>query len=126
MEIFKNRSAIWQGLRNNLIKQDHIEALYQERKEICNDCPFMKEKGSLLCTMPGTEPCCPECGCSLAIKLRSPDATCPKNFWSAVMTNQEANLLNTNLNAEDHKTGGNVDTSSDLPHLQNGTNPSKG
>jgi hypothetical protein len=104
-------------LKNNLIKQDHIEALYEERKEICDGCPFMKEKGSLLCTMPGTQPCCPECGCSLAVKLRSPDAACPKNFWGPVMTNQEVHLLNIHLNAENTKAGRNNDAPSDLSSI---------
>jgi hypothetical protein len=39
------------------------------------------------CVMPGTQPCCSDCGCSLALKLRSPDSSCthpdgPK--WEAV------------------------------------------
>ncbi len=101
LEIFKNRKLIWDGLRNNLIKSEHIEALYEERVSICNACPYLKEKGSNLCTVPGTQPCCPECGCSLAVKLRSPDAECPKKLWKAVMTAQEADLLNRNINGSD-------------------------
>jgi hypothetical protein len=27
--------------------------------------------------MPGTQPCCSDCGCSLGLKLRSPDSSCP-------------------------------------------------
>ncbi len=28
------------------------------------------------CALPGTQPCCSECGCSLGFKLRAMDAYC--------------------------------------------------
>lgn len=110
LEIFQNRKLIWDGLKNNLIKSEHIEALYLDRNAICNKCPYMIEKGDKQCSIPGTDPCCPECGCSLAVKLRSPNAECPKGFWKAVMTDQEAQLLNTNLNESNKNDRGEINT----------------
>lgn len=110
LEVFKNRRLIWDGLRNNIIKQEHIEALYAERNDICAKCPFFQEKGPFHCSVPGTDPCCPECGCSLAIKLRSPNAECPKGLWKAVMTDQEAQLLKTNLDEQNKEDRGEVNS----------------
>lgn len=100
MEAFKNRRAIWEGLRNNIFKQEHVEAVYESRLDICKDCEFVKEKGTELCAVPGTGPCCPECGCSWSVKLRSLSASCPRGKWDAVLTEQEEQLLNLNLNED--------------------------
>lgn len=44
--------------------------------EICKACPLIDLAG-IKCLMPGTQPCCGECGCSMSMKLRSPDSSCP-------------------------------------------------
>ena len=43
--------------------------------------------------MPGTQPCCGECGCSLALKIRSLSSGCPISKWDAMLTDEEENKL---------------------------------
>ena len=75
-KIWKNRRLIWQGLMNKFFKKDPIEVLYKERLKICMSCELVDRIGHT-CVMPGTQPCCSDCGCSLGLKLRSPDSSCP-------------------------------------------------
>jgi len=44
--------------------------------KICKECPKIDTVG-LTCMVTGTQPCCSVCGCSLALKLRSLDSSCP-------------------------------------------------
>lgn len=74
--IWKNRKLIWQGFINKIFKKDPIEKLFNERIEICNGCPMLDVIGTD-CLVEGTQPCCAVCGCSLSMKLRSPDSECP-------------------------------------------------
>ena len=39
--------------------------------------------------MPGTQPCCGECGCSLALKTRSLSSECAEGHWTSVLTDEE-------------------------------------
>lgn len=43
--------------------------------EICKQCPLIDLEGTK-CMIVGTHPCCGECGCSLSLKLRSPESEC--------------------------------------------------
>jgi len=43
---------------------------------ICEKCPLIDNTG-FNCLVPGTNPCCSECGCSLSLKLRSLESSCP-------------------------------------------------
>jgi hypothetical protein len=52
-----------------------VEKLYQKRMEICKACPLIDLVGTK-CMIVGTHPCCGECGCSLSLKLRSPESEC--------------------------------------------------
>lgn len=117
MEAFKNRRAIWEGFRNKIFKQDHIEAIYEDRLDICKACEFVKEKGTEQCAIPGTGPCCPECGCSWSIKLRTLSMPCPKGKWEAVMTAQEEELLNKMLNENTEGIGRSDDSESNQASL---------
>lgn len=112
-EIFKNRKQIWEGLRNNIFKQDHVEAIYGERMEICKTCENMDTQG-IGCHIPNTAPCCNKntggCGCSLAVKLRSLSTNCPFDKWKAVVNEQEedmikSQILNKNM-SDDSKNAG--------------------
>ena len=47
--------------------------------------------------MPGTQPCCSECGCSMGFKLRSLSSSCPIDKWKAVLTEEEEDELNKNI-----------------------------
>lgn len=46
--------------------------------KICSTCNFLDTEGDT-CYVPGTQPCCGICGCSLKLKLRVPEETCPNN-----------------------------------------------
>lgn len=60
---------------------------------ICKICPYIDNNGTK-CYVPGTQPCCSKCGCSLSLKLRSLASGCgdeenPK--WNAILTEEEEN-----------------------------------
>src|SRR5688572_1341311 len=96
LNIFKNRSKIWEGLRNKIFKKEHVEEIYNQRMEICKGCECYDLKGTG-CTIPGTAPCCDldkgGCGCSLSLKLRSLSSDCPKLKWKAVVSEQEEEMI---------------------------------
>ena len=48
--------------------------------------------------MPGTAPCCRDCGCILQLKVRSLSSSCPKGKWAAFMDDFEEDKLNKSLN----------------------------
>ena len=52
---------------------------------ICTECSEIDLKGSK-CEIPGTQPCCGNCGCSLAFKTRSLSSECPIGEWDSLMT----------------------------------------
>jgi len=81
-KIWNNRKSIWNGLRNFIIKDPYVEAIARQRYNMCKGCPSYDYKG-LKCEVPGTKPCCGECGCSLKLKVRSidEDNVCPLNRW---------------------------------------------
>ena len=94
VQIWKNRKQILQGIFFKFIKFDsYVEDIYTVRLSICNSCPKKDNKGTD-CAVPGTQPCCSECGCSLAIKLRSMSSDCPLGKWKAVMTEELEDKLN--------------------------------
>ena len=49
------------------------------------------------CLAPGTQPCCADCGCSLAFKVRSLSSECPKGFWDAVVTEEQEEIINNQI-----------------------------
>lgn len=99
-EIFKNRKKIWEGLRNNIFRDEHVEAVYEERNSVCRSCQNFDETGSG-CHISGTAPCCNKntggCGCSLALKLRSLSTDCPLGKWKAVVTSQEEDMIKSQI-----------------------------
>jgi hypothetical protein len=46
------------------------------------------------CLAPGTQPCCSDCGCSLAFKVRSLSSECPKGYWFALTTEEQEEKIN--------------------------------
>lgn len=93
---FKNVKSILEGVKNNIFKKEHVEAEAALRYAICKQCPLLDKEGHF-CLMPGTEPCCGDCGCSLALKTRSLSSSCPVGKWSALMTEEEEEALNEKL-----------------------------
>lgn len=97
IKIWKERGKIFEGVRNNIFKKEHIEEIAAQRNETCIKCIYIDLKGSK-CAVTGTQPCCSECGCSLKLKLRSLSSDCPKDYWSAVTTQQEEELIRVSIN----------------------------
>lgn len=91
IDLWKNRELILQGIKYSFIKSEHVEQLAAERKAICDTCPLIDLEGSK-CFMPGTSPCCGECGCSLKFKTRSMASECPHPDgpkWKAIISQDE-------------------------------------
>ncbi len=57
------------GWKNVVITDSEVEALAQQRSEICLGCPHKKK---ITCGL---------CGCPLKAKLRAVDETCPDQRW---------------------------------------------
>ena len=93
LNIWKNKSQILEGIKNTVIKNQFVEEVSQERYGVCDNCPSKGDK----CAVPGTSPCCNECGCSLTFKTRSLSSECPLGKWHAVLTEEEEDKLD-NLN----------------------------
>lgn len=97
IRIWKERNKIAEGVKNNIFKTKHVEDIAFFRNEICRVCEFIDTTGAK-CAVPGTQPCCGECGCSLKLKTRSLSSDCPRGFWKAELTEQEEAIVNQQLN----------------------------
>lgn len=89
--IWKNKLQILEGLKNTWVRHPKIERIAFDRLAICNDCDLIDMEGSK-CVLPGTQPCCGECGCKLSLKARSLASECPHPKgpkWKALMTDEE-------------------------------------
>lgn len=99
LEIWKNRNKIIEGIKNSIFTKEHVEELANYRNEICQKCEHINREGSK-CVMPGTQPCCGICGCSLHLLQRSLSSSCEAGKWEAVLSEEEADTLHNHLNAE--------------------------
>ena len=102
LEVFKNIDKITEGIKNNIFKKEHIEAVATDRFQYCIKCSLYDAEGKS-CMAPGTQPCCSDCGCSLAFKTRSLSSECPKGKWLALMTEEEEELLNEQIEKNNDK-----------------------
>ncbi len=91
-----NIKQISEGIKNNIFKTEDVEAVAKLRWMECKVCPLLDEKGSS-CAMPGSQPCCSDCGCAMKFKLRALSSSCPKGRWKAVMTKEQEKDLNDQL-----------------------------
>ena len=91
-EIWKNRKQIIEGITNTVIKDEFIEHVASLRNEICNTCSQKDTVGSD-CIMPGTQPCCSLCGCSLSFKTRSLSTSCPSKKWASIISEKKEDVL---------------------------------
>ena len=107
LNAFKNSKSILEGIKNSLFKREHVEAEAQLRFEICRKCASLDSDG-IQCLMPGTEPCCSECGCSLDLKTRSLSSECPLKKWPALMTEEEENALIEKITQDDEQDNKNL------------------
>ena len=96
---WKNKGKILEGIKNRLFLTSDIREVADERLKICNKCPHLDKKGKE-CLIPGTQPCCALCGCSMGIKAYAMSSACDDNRWSALMTEEEEDELNDQLNNE--------------------------
>jgi len=90
---FRNPLEIMEGINNRIFKKEHVEAEAALRWAICKKCPHLDNVGNN-CLVPGTQPCCSKCGCSLSLKTRSLSSDCPDNRWKALLTEEQEDLLN--------------------------------
>ncbi len=90
---FKNFDQIAEGLSNNVFKKEHVEAVAKDRFQVCISCSLFDAFGKD-CLAPGTQPCCSDCGCSLAFKVRSLSSECPKGFWKAYVDEETEIKIN--------------------------------
>jgi hypothetical protein len=96
LKVWKNKGKILEGIKNRIFKQEHVEEIFEERLAICQKCIEYDLEGKN-CYVPGTQPCCGECGCSLALKLRSLSSECGLDRWDATLTEEEEDRLNEQL-----------------------------
>ena len=81
-KIWKNRKEIYEGLKNSVIRDNFVEDVAAKRMAICKECE-----------VPGTQPCCGNCGCSLGFKTRALSTECPLGEWKALMTEKQEDKL---------------------------------
>jgi len=87
-KLFQNRNLILEGIKNSIFKKEAIEEIANERNELCKKCEHIDIKGDS-CMVPGTQPCCGLCGCSLKLKQRSLASGCDDGYWDPVLTEEE-------------------------------------
>ena len=100
VEAFKNLDAIAEGIKNNIFKKEHVEAVATDRFQICIKCSLFDSKGSD-CLAPGSQPCCSDCGCSLSFKVRSLSSECPKGYWDSLMAEETEELINKQIKSKE-------------------------
>ena len=88
-DIWKNKAQILEGIKNTAFKNQYVEEVSKDRMDVCDTCPSKGDQ----CAVPGTAPCCNECGCSLAFKTRSLSSDCPLKKWPAILTEEEEDGL---------------------------------
>ena len=91
-ELFKNRKQIVEGITNSIIKNEFVEEVSKLRIEICNECDEKDVVGNE-CALPGSQPCCTLCGCSLSFKTRSLSTSCPAKKWGSIVSEKKENQL---------------------------------
>jgi hypothetical protein len=91
-EIWKNRKQILEGITNSVIKNELVEHVSKLRMEICDVCDA-KDKTGVECVVPGSQPCCTMCGCSLGFKTRSLSSSCPAKKWGSIISEKKEDQL---------------------------------
>jgi hypothetical protein len=99
-DIFQKRKQIFEGIMNTMFTSKDVEEIAAKRMEVCNSCPHIDKEGSK-CFLPGSQPCCGHCGCTLKFKLRSLSESCPDpagERWEAILSPDEEVEVNQKLN----------------------------
>lgn len=100
-DALKNRKKIWEGLRNKIWKQEHIEIIAEERLSICraNMCNHYDRYGTSEKAVFKGEESCAACGCRLDLKTRSLSSNCGLEelqmtpLWTALVSEQDADMI---------------------------------
>ena len=98
--VWEHRKQILEGITNAVFKKDYIEKIAAERMEVCNKCEIIDHTGKK-CLIPGTQPCCAECGCKLYLKVRSLSSHCEHpdgQLWEAILEQDEEDELYDDIN----------------------------
>ncbi len=104
----KHLDKVYEGVKNSIWKDEYVEEIANDRYGTCSKCAMFDVKG-LNCAMPGTQPCCASCGCSLAFKVRSLSSSCPLGHWGSLMTEADENQLTENQSKrKNKKNAGNI------------------
>ena len=103
LDIFKNADKIAEGISNTVFRKEHVEAVATDRFQICIQCSLFNASGDK-CVAPGTQPCCGDCGCSLAFKVRSLSSECPKGFWDALVTEEDEEIITNQIDKNGRET----------------------
>lgn len=90
--IWKHRKEIMEGIKNSIIRDEFVEEIAAGRMAECNTC-VRKDVEGKSCVMPGTQPCCNLCGCSLSFKTRSLSSSCPDFRWKALISEEDEDNL---------------------------------
>lgn len=84
---------IIEGWSNHLLPRKELELVIEqtskERMEICNNCEYVSTKHTSL--RPDVH--CTDCGCTLAAKTKCLSCNCPKNKWTAVISQEQQNII---------------------------------
>lgn len=103
IELWKKKDKIFEGISHSIFKRDDIEAVAQERLQICrsNECGYHDPKGtSPAAVLKGAESCA-SCGCKLAWKTRALSDECPVGQWKALLNDIEESMLKNSLGMEE-------------------------
>ena len=93
---FGNLDLIYEGIKNKVFTKAEVEEIAAIRAQICSQCEYFDMSGAH-CAVPGTPPCCAECGCIINLKVRSMSAGCPKNKWLPFIPKKMEDKLKENL-----------------------------
>lgn len=91
--------GIIHGAYNSIFVKKWVEAVSNERMEVCKECPMFSENRKLQgyeTSRPDNH--CTDCGCNLHMKTRCMDCECPQKKWLKVMEDAEWETLKQNNN----------------------------
>jgi hypothetical protein len=66
-----------------------IEEISKERIDICKDCEHVSTKHKTI--RPDLH--CTDCGCTLAAKTKCLSCKCPKDKWTAVISQEQQTII---------------------------------
>ena len=95
-EVWEARKRIFDGIKNSIFKKDDVEKIALSRLAICEKCDTIDRIGKK-CILPESQPCCGDCGCKLAWKVRCLAEECPLNKWEAILSEEEEEDVNKQL-----------------------------